>query len=246
MSKIRLDKFLSNMGVGTRTEVKKLIGKQRVFVNELCARGPEQKIDTEQDIVTVDGNRITFTSYEYWMLHKPSGVVSATEDKKDKTVLDLMEGCNSPFWKELFPVGRLDKDTEGLLLLTNDGELAHNLLSPKKHVSKVYYAKIEGNVTEKEVQLFADGLVVDSELTALPAKLEIIKSDLQSEINLEICEGKFHQVKRMFQAVGKRVLYLKRISMGGLVLDHMLMPGEYRKLSEEEVHVLKSHQKPGK
>lgn len=240
MNKIRLDKFLANMGIGTRSEVKKIIAKKKVLVNGLIINKSEQKIDTQKDSVFVDGKEVKFIPYEYWMLHKPAGVVSATEDNKDKTVLDLMKKCNSPLWKELFPVGRLDKDTEGLLLITNDGELAHNLLSPKKHVSKVYYAKVEGIVTQKEVEQFANGLVVDSQFKALPARLEIMKSDLQSEILLEISEGKFHQVKRMFQAVGKKVIYLKRISMGSLVLDETLMPGEYRKLSEKEVISLKN------
>ena len=169
------------------------------------------------------------------MLNKPSGVVSATTDSKDKTVLDLIDNKKR---KDLFPVGRLDKDTEGLLLITNDGEMAHRLLSPKKHVDKVYYAKIEGVVTEEDQKAFAEGVSLGSGEKAKPADLEILVSDEISEIRLTIQEGKFHQVKRMFESVNKKVIYLKRLSMGSLILDETLKLGEYRKLTEEEIRTL--------
>lgn len=239
MSKLRLDKFLANMGLGTRTQVKKIIQKNKVYVNGTCIKNPEQKIDIENDTVEVDGNKILFVSYEYYMLNKPAGVVSATYDNRDKTVLDLLADCDSPRKKDLFPIGRLDKDTEGLLILSNDGQLAHQLLTPKKHIGKVYYAKIDGVVTKQDVALFAKGLKVDEEFQALPAKLEIIKSDICSEIMLEIFEGKFHQVKRMFEAVNKKVIYLKRVSMGNIVLDEKLQLGQYRKLTDEEIKQIK-------
>ena len=166
---------------------------------------------------------VAYAEYEYYMLNKPAGVVSATEDKKDSTVLDLIDEKQR---KDLFPVGRLDKDTEGLLLITNDGELAHQLLSPKKHVDKVYFARIDGKVTEEEKP-------------TLPAYLEILKSEEISEIRLTIREGKFHQVKRMFHAVGKEVIYLKRLQMGSLVLDPRLALGEYRELTGQELEALR-------
>lgn len=231
---MRLDKYLANMGVGTRSEVKILIKKGRVEVNGMRATGPEQKISEEQDEIWVDDQVIGYNKYEYLMLHKPAGVVTATEDKRDRTVLDLID---SPLKKQLFPVGRLDKDTEGLLLLTNDGALAHRLLSPKKHVSKVYYARIAGCVTKEDVQAFSEGLDL-GDFTSMPAELKILSAGEESEIEVTVCEGKFHQVKRMFEAVGKKVLYLKRLSMGKLCLDERLEVGEYRPLTQEEIGLL--------
>lgn len=231
---MRLDKYLSNMGVGTRSEVKLLIKKGRVAVNGMRATGPEQKISEEQDEIRVDDQVIGYNKYEYLMLHKPAGVVTATEDKRDRTVLDLID---SPLKKQLFPVGRLDKDTEGLLLLTNDGALAHQLLSPKKHVSKVYYARIAGCVTKEDVQAFSEGLDL-GDFTSMPAELKILSAGEESEIEVTVYEGKFHQVKRMFEAVGKKVLYLKRLSMGKLYLDERLEVGEYRPLTQEEIGLL--------
>jgi 16S rRNA pseudouridine516 synthase len=169
------------------------------------------------------------------MLHKPDGYLSATEDARDKTVLDLIEGYDH---YDMFPVGRLDKDTEGLLILTNDGQLSHRVLSPKSHVPKCYYAVIEGVVTEADQIAFKEGVVLEDGYETLPAELEILKSAAVSEIELTIVEGKFHQVKRMFESVGKRVTYLKRIKMGGLVLDPDLAKGAYRELSEAEVQKL--------
>lgn len=231
---MRLDKYLSNMGIGTRSEVKGYVKKGRVTVNGVRATGPEQKVDEKKDQIDFDGQMVSFCDMQYFMLYKPAGVVTATEDTREKTVLDLLE---SPIKKQLFPVGRLDKDTEGLLLITNDGPLAHELLSPKKHVQKTYYAKIAGMVTKEDVKAFSEGLDL-GDFTTMPAKLEILTSGEVSEIQVTICEGKFHQVKRMFEKVGKKVLYLKRISMGNLCLDEHLAAGEYRALTKEEIACL--------
>lgn len=230
--KIRLDKYLADMGVGTRAEVKRLIGKGMIRVNEGVVKKPEQKIDTETDEVFAGNSPVRYEEYEYYMLNKPAGVISASEDKREKTVVDLIESRQR---KDLFPVGRLDKDTEGLLLITNDGALAHRLLSPKRHVDKVYYAKIRGTVTEQDALRFKQGLDIGEKRQTLPADLRILKSAEESEIELTIREGKFHQVKRMFQAVGKEVVYLKRLRMGNLVLDEHLNPGEYKKLDRKEL-----------
>lgn len=232
---IRLDKYLADMGVGTRTEVKKLIRQGKVTMNDVVIKTPEQKIDTATQKVFCNGQEVGYEEYEYYMLNKPAGYVSATTDARDKTVLDLITEKKR---KDLFPVGRLDKDTEGLLLITNDGDLAHRLLAPKKHVDKLYYAKVEGVVTEEDIKAFAKGVCIgESEITR-PALLEILTSDEVSEIHLTIQEGKFHQVKRMFEAVGKKVIYLKRLSMGSLALDESLKLGEYRPLTEEELQRL--------
>lgn len=229
---IRLDKYLADMGIGTRTEVKKLIRQGKVKIEDAVVKAPEQKIDTATQKVFCEGQEVGYEEYEYYMLNKPAGYVSATTDAKDQTVLDLITDKKR---KDLFPVGRLDKDTEGLLLITNDGDLAHRLLAPKKHVDKLYYAKVEGIVTEDDKIAFAEGVSIgDGEVTR-PAVLEILKSDEISEIHLTIQEGKFHQVKRMFEAVGKKVIYLKRLSMGTLKLDESLKLGEYRALTEEEL-----------
>ena len=231
---MRLDKYLAEMGVGTRQEVKKQIRQGKAAVNGTVVKAADTKIDETSDEVTICGRNISYVSYEYYMLNKPGGVVSATEDRRDTTVIDLIKEKKR---KDLFPVGRLDKDTEGLLLITNDGDLAHRLLAPKKHVDKVYYAKIDGMVTEEDVKRFAEGIDIGAEEEEMtrPAKLDIMKSAEESEIRLTIHEGKFHQVKRMFLAVGKEVTYLKRERMGTLCLDENLKPGEYRLLTEEEI-----------
>jgi len=229
---IRLDKYLADIGIGTRTEVKKLIRQGKVKVDDYIVKLPEQKIDTATQKVFCEGQELCYKEYEYYMLNKPAGYVSATIDAKDKTVLELITDKKR---KDLFPVGRLDKDTEGLLLITNDGELAHRLLAPKKHVDKLYYAKVEGIVTEEDRKAFAEGVDIGEDEVTRPAVLKILKSDEVSEIHLTIQEGKFHQVKRMFEAVGKKVIYLKRISMGTLYLDENLKLGEYRALTEEEL-----------
>ena len=230
--RIRLDKYLADMGKGTRSEVKKAISKGLVRVNNVIVKKPETKLDTDSDHVLFDGVLVGYAQHEYYMLNKPAGVISATEDKREKTVIDLITEKKR---KDLFPVGRLDRDTEGLLLISNDGELAHRLLSPSKHVDKVYYAKIDGKVTIEDVEAFQQGVDIGEEKLTRPAKLRILKSGTQSEIELTICEGKFHQVKRMFQAVGKEVVYLKRLQMGTLILDESLKPGEYRELTEQEI-----------
>ena len=232
---IRLDKYLADMSIGTRTEVKKLIRQGKVCVDHVVVKKPDIKIDIEKQSVTCNGEPVSYETFEYYMLNKPAGVVSATSDVKDKTVLDLLDSKKR---KDLFPVGRLDKDTEGLLLITNDGELAHRLLSPKKHVDKLYFAKIEGFVTEADKEAFAQGVDIGEEKLTKPAKLEIISSGEVSEIKLTIQEGKFHQVKRMFEAVDKKVIYLKRLSMGNLMLDESLALGEYRMLTKEELKSL--------
>lgn len=233
---LRLDKYLAELGMGTRSEVKKLIKAKLVTVNGVCALKPEQKIDGQTDEVCVRGKKLHFAAYEYYLFYKPAGCVSATRDNLHKTVMDYL---TDTIRTDLFPVGRLDIDTEGLLLITNDGALSHDLLSPAKHVAKTYYARISGKVTEDDVNLFKNGVDIKEERPTRPAKLVILKSDEISEIELTITEGKFHQVKRMFEAVGKEVLYLKRLSMGALVLPKDLKPGEYRPLTEEEIQLLK-------
>ncbi len=234
---LRLDKYLADMGIGARSEIKTWIRKGRVTLNgEICTK-PECKVNTSSDEVLFDEAKVGYVDYCYIMLHKPVGVVSATQDNVSETVLDLITDKQR---KDLFPVGRLDKDTEGLLLITNDGELAHRLLSPKKHVDKVYYAKVAGRVSEEDIRAFEEGVDIGEESITLPAKLRILKTADISEIELTIQEGKFHQVKRMFEAVGKEVLYLKRLSMGSLILDPELKPGEYRDLTADELALLKS------
>ncbi len=232
---IRLDKYLADMSIGTRTEVKKLIRQGKVAVDGQVIKNPDVKINMNTQSVSCNGYEVTYETYEYYMLNKPAGVISATSDSKEKTVLDLIDSKKR---KDLFPVGRLDKDTEGLLLITNDGELAHKLLSPKKHVDKLYYARVEGVVSSEDIEAFAKGLDIgDGEYTK-PAKLEILISNEISEIQLTIQEGKFHQVKRMFEAVGKKVIYLKRLEMGTLKLDEGLALGEYRPLTKKELEDL--------
>lgn len=226
---MRLDKYLSEMGAGTRSDLKKVIRAGRVTVNGSVMKDPAAHV-REDDEVRLDGEPVAYEEYVYYMLHKPAGVISATEDKRQQTVLDLIDERQR---KGLFPVGRLDRDTEGLLLITNDGELAHRLLSPKKHVDKVYFVRLDGPVGEAERKQFAEGLRVDETLTALPAELEIL--DPPSEVRVTIREGKFHQIKRMFEAVGREVLYLKRLSMGPLILDGSLPIGAYRRLTEAEL-----------
>lgn len=232
---IRLDKYLADMSIGTRQEVKKYIRQGRVKINEDIIKKPEYKIREDEDKVAFDGAPVAYETFEYYMLNKPAGVISATEDKRDKTVLDLIKEKKR---KDLFPVGRLDKDTEGLLLITNDGALAHRLLSPKKHVDKCYYAKISGGVTEDDVRVFKERINIGTQEEpewTMPAELKILEKGTVSRIRLTIREGKFHQVKRMFLAVGKEVVYLKRERMGALVLDEELAPGEYRKLTDSEL-----------
>ena len=235
MAQLRLDKYLADMGIGTRSQIKEAAKKGRIQVNGQTEKKPDRKITPGDDQVIMDGQVIGYVHTEYYMLNKPQGVVSATEDRKYQTVVDLIADRQR---KDLFPVGRLDIDTEGLLLITNDGELAHRLLSPKQHVDKVYYAKVQGKVDESDVKAFADGVDIGDDTPTKSADLRILKSEEESEIELTITEGRFHQVKRMFHAVGKEVIYLKRLSMGSLVLDKTLTKGEYRSLTEEEIKKL--------
>lgn len=238
---MRLDRILTEMGAGSRQDVKKMIRKGQVSVDGIIIKKPEIKI-CEDSAVICCGITYRYEPYVYYMLNKPSGVVSATEDKKEQTVLDLLV---KPVRTGLFPVGRLDKDTEGLLLITNDGELAHQLLSPKKHVDKTYEAVISGIVDEQDIRIFSQGIDIGDDSLTLPARLDILHTDCQqslSQISITIQEGRYHQIKRMFLAVGKEVLYLKRIRMGPLFLDPKLENGSCRRLTEEEIHALKSLQ----
>lgn len=248
----RLDKYVAESAGITRKEAKTALSKGRVQVNgEVCKNG-DRKVFAA-DTVTLDGKSLAAEEFLYLMLHKPAGVVSATEDGRDKTVLDLVreqsaesadEAGETGYFlgkREVFPVGRLDKDTEGLLLLTDDGELAHKLLSPKKHVDKVYFARLDGEVPNDAAERFAKGIQVGQDYKALPAKLEVLSvQDGVSTVHITLREGKFHQVKRMCHEIGCEVTYLKRISMGNLVLDEALRPGECRKLTAEERTLLKA------
>lgn len=239
---IRLDKFLANAGIGSRTEVKQAVRKGMVEVNGEIVKNPELKVDETEDVICFQNLQVRFEKNRYYMLYKPAGCVSATSDSREQTVMDLLDIPNK---KDLFPVGRLDKDTEGLLLITDDGALAHRLLSPSRHVDKSYYAKIDGRLTKEDVVKFEEGLDIGEKKNTLPARLTILKSGPVSEAEVTVWEGKFHQVKRMFEAVGKKVLYLKRLSMGTLVLDDTLKPGEFRELDREEKLRLKQESHKG-
>ena len=227
--RIRLDKFLADAGEGTRSQAKKKIMTGNVCVNGEPVRKTDHKVDPENDHVTVEGRIITAApEICCFLLNKPAGYISATEDKREKTVMELVPSVP----KGMFPVGRLDKDTEGLLLITNDGAMAHRLLSPGKHVDKTYYAKVKGRVTEDDVRKVSEGIDIGDETDTLPGKLEILNADDNgSEICLTIQEGRFHQVKRMMDALGKPVLYLKRIRMGDYTLPEDLKPGEYLEIT---------------
>ncbi|GAA2913456.1 pseudouridine synthase [Enterococcus pseudoavium] len=234
---MRLDKFLAEVGLGSRKEVKQLIKKGQITVNQQVEKSDKKQIEPEKDVIEFQGERLNYQEFYYYLLHKPAGVVSATEDPRDQTVMDLFSVKD--FRKDLFPVGRLDKDTEGLLLITNDGKLAHELLSPKKHVEKEYFAKVSGTMTKEDQQRFLAGIMMEGELT-LPAKLMIDEvSEETSKVRIILQEGKFHQVKRMVKACGKEVTYLKRIRMGGLTLPEDLTKGKYRPLTVDELYRLK-------
>lgn len=234
----RLDKVLSNLGYGSRKEIKQAIRKGLIEVNGELVKDNGMQVDPESDRIIVNGEEIFYRKFIYLMMNKPDGVVSATVDNRDETVVDLLEVEHQVF--NPFPVGRLDKDTVGLLFLTNDGELNHRLISPKWKVDKVYYAKIDKKVTEDDVNKFKKGITLDDGYICKEAKLEILNAtDEGSEVEVTIQEGKFHQVKRMFEAVGKEVVYLKRIEFGTLKLDEELEEGEYRELTDEELAVLK-------
>ncbi|MBC1349643.1 rRNA pseudouridine synthase [Listeria welshimeri] len=232
---MRLDKLLSHTGFGSRKEVKPLLKSGAVVVNGTIQKNSKMQVNPDKDEITVHGTPVVYQEFVYFMLHKPQNVVSATEDNVSETVIDLL--AQEDTLTNPFPVGRLDKDTEGLLIITNDGTLAHNLLSPKKHIDKTYYAKIDGEVLLEDVKAFAEGIALDDGYICKPARLEIINPN---EIKVTIQEGKFHQVKRMFAARGKTVSYLKRISMGQLQLDESLELGEYRPLTETELAILQN------
>lgn len=233
---MRLDKLLSNIGYGSRKEVKGLLKTGAVKVDGTAVKDAKVHVNPDEQEITVHGEAVSYREFVYFMLHKPQGVISATEDSLHETVLDLLEIDDAVY--DPFPVGRLDKDTEGLLLLTNDGQLAHQLLSPKKHVPKTYFAKINAPVTEEDAEAFRQGVTLDDGYVTKSAELKVLTSGVESEIELTIVEGKFHQVKRMFEARGKKVTYLKRLSMGALLLDESLDLGEYRELTEEELALL--------
>ena len=229
--------MLSNSGLGSRKQIKSDAKKGFIEVNGIVEKDSSKIIDTEKDLVKYKGEVIKYVQYIYLMMNKPQGVISATEDNYAKTVIDLLKD-EDKFYKP-FPVGRLDKDTEGLLLITNDGQLSHNLLSPKKQVDKTYYVEVAEEVTEEDVKSFEEGIVLkEDNYKTLPAKLQIIESGYPSICLVTIREGKFHQVKRMFKALNNEVIYLKRISMGPLTLDESLKEGEYRELTDEEIEKL--------
>jgi 16S rRNA pseudouridine516 synthase len=236
----RIDKIISNLGFGSRKEIKGAAKKGLIEVDGKIIKDSGFLVDPEKSIIKINGEQILYRKYIYLLMNKPAGVISATTDNNDETVIDLLEFEHQAF--EPFPVGRLDKDTVGLLLLTNDGELNHRLIAPKWHVDKVYYAKIDKEVTDADIEAFTKGITLDDGYKCKEAKLKILSSGTDgSEIELTIQEGKFHQVKRMFEAVNKNVTYLKRVSFGGIALDSDLEEGEYRELTEEEINLLKSY-----
>ena len=242
---MRLDKFLGEQNIGTRKQIKEYIKNGRCQVNGEVAVKSDMHIDEEKDVISFDGEELLYSKFHYFMLYKPAGVVSATRDGRNETVLDLLAGENV---KDLSPCGRLDIDTEGLILLTDDGELIHRLLSPKKHVDKVYEVHLSHALNETNINKLEQGVDIGdrnddgSVHYTLPAKVEVMEDDEMGRpvIHLIIREGRFHQVKRMLEAVGNEVLFLKRLSMGSLILDPQLMPGDYRPLTQDEIDRLKN------
>lgn len=233
---LRLDKFLAMAGFGSRKEIKELVRGGTVVVNDKVVKDSSSHISPDSDRVVVGGSPIFVNEFVYLMLNKPAGYISATEDPRTSTVLDLVPAEYRHY--DLFPVGRLDKDTEGLLLLTNDGKLAHDLLAPKKHVPKTYFVRTEGEILPDHVELFSHGVTLEDGYQTMPAEMEILHSGSTSEALLTIHEGKFHQVKRMFLAVQLTVIYLKRMAMSSLQLDETLPLGEVRELRPEELDLL--------
>lgn len=247
---IRLDKYLADTGFGTRSTVKQLVRKGSVQIDGVTVKSSDLKVDTEKTVVTVNGKKVGYEAFEYYMLNKPAGVISASTDEREKTVVDIISGKKR---RDLFPVGRLDRDTVGLLLITNDGALSQKLLAPGKHVEKVYLVRVTGELTDEDKRAFEEGLDIGDDKLTKPAGLEIktigmysiegqhfVRSDaydteLVTEAEVTLTEGRFHQIKRMFEARGHEVVYLKRLSMGSLKLDDSLAEGEYRKLTEEEL-----------
>lgn len=230
MSLMRLDKLISDCGISSRKEIKQMVKSGRVTVDGVVAFSPEQKIDPEVNTVSVDGKELSYSKFRYYMLNKPAGILSATDDKKQKTVLDLV----TPEMRkmELFPVGRLDKDTTGLLLLTNDGNFAHWIISPKSEIVKTYHAETDGAVDDEDVKAFKEGVILADGTKCLPAEL-IPLAD--GTCLVKVMEGKYHQVKRMLASRGKPVKALRRISIGAVSLDYSLNPGEFRELSSDEL-----------
>ncbi|MCP8617167.1 pseudouridine synthase [Salirhabdus salicampi] len=235
---MRLDKLLANMGYGSRKDVKKLLKQGIVQINGDVVKDGSSQVDPTEQKVFVRGEEIQYKQFIYLMMNKPKGVISATEDQVERCVTDLLQPQERIF--DPFPVGRLDKDTVGLLLLTNDGQLAHKLLSPKKNIGKRYWALIKGNVTEEDVKAFEAGVTLDDGYKTKPAQLSIITRGDTSEIEVVITEGKFHQIKRMFKAVDKEVIELKRLEMGPLSLDESLPKGSYRELTDEELEAIQN------
>lgn len=234
--KMRIDKFISNMGFGSRKDIKEFIKKKKITVNGQIVKSGDLYIDTDDDIFCC-GKKVEYEKYIYIMMNKPAGYVSANEDKKEKTVFELIG--NEYRKKDLFVAGRLDKDTEGLLIITNNGKFAHNMLSPKKHVDKTYFVKAEGGMfNDDDINAFENGVVIDDGYKCKPAKISILKNGDISESLLTISEGKFHQVKRMFKAVGKNVIYLKRVKIGDLELDENIQLGHFKILSDEDVKLI--------
>lgn len=237
--KERLDKILANMGYGSRKDVKRFIKDGRVKVNNSIVLDNEFKVNPYEDDILFNEEEVLYREYIYLMMNKPQGLVSSTDDPRTSTVIELLD--EEYLIYRPFPMGRLDKDTEGLLLISNDGKLAHELLSPKKGVNKRYYVEVDGYVEHKHIEVFKDGVILEDGYKTLPAELEIINGNIISKVYLTIQEGKFHQVKRMFESIEMKVLFLKRVSMGPLNLDEELKPGEYRELTEDEINLLKSH-----
>lgn len=230
---LRLDKYLADTGFGTRSTVKQMIRKGQVQINGAVVKSSDVKLDTGKSVVTVNGKTVSYEEYEYYMLNKPAGVISASIDEREKTVVDLISDKKR---RDLFPVGRLDRDTVGLLLITNDGALSQKLLAPGKHVDKVYLVRVTGELTEEDVRAFEEGMDIGDEKLTKPAKMVILGPE---EAEVTLTEGRFHQIKRMFEARGHEVVYLKRLSMGSLKLDENLAEGEYRKLTDEELSSLR-------
>lgn len=232
----RLDWILTNVGIGTRKDVRNYIKKGQVKINDNIEKDCSKHFDPYEIKIRFNGKDYRYTEFAYFMMNKPAGYISATFDEKLPTVLTLM--TEEIQRKEVFPIGRLDIDTEGLLVISNNGDLAHKVLSPKKHVSKKYYVKVDGKICDEDIQKFKEGIVLNDGYKTLPSELEIIDSDECVEAVVTIYEGKFHQIKRMFADCGKKVVYLKRIQMGNLKLDNSLKIGEYRELNEKELNLL--------
>lgn len=231
---VRLDKFLCDMELGTRSEVKVFLKKGFITVDGVVQKSPDVKIEPNTQEIAFQGKALSYQEFYYYMLHKPAGVITATEDSMHETVMSLLK---EDARKDLFPVGRLDKDTEGLLLITNDGELSHALLSPRKHVPKTYFVEVPKKLDLSQIEALEQGVDIGDDKKTLPAKVEVVDD---THIHLTICEGRYHQVKRMLQAVGSEVLYLKRVTFGTLVLDENLTKGSYRALTDEEIMSLRN------